>query len=626
MSMLYFAAVAQPRIDWLNNDSDPTRYPKHGTLLKPDEKRDFADRWSSGATKLDAVLDHADMVYVGEDTPPDAVLGSVTDAFIDSRSNLIVVGAANLRRPEVRRMAQELERQQVKWGVSLMTTLNKGTGRKTVPHIGLTRDPVWGPEGSYLEVCSTELPAFRNWVRDNYIADPTMYVPAPTRERYAKTAQQDELDIAKLRDARARRAAYGPSRDLDSVVVGASNSLDSDHLHFSRLPTTKMAETPQQPQQTPPPATPAPVAPPVDAQPKPVSPAQTIQKPREYTGERIAADIERLRKNPNAEQRRIGLTELRTKAMAEARALGDDAFEEAAIHTSQIRKELEKMEKETERVLTEQQQQGLLSSDALQMFKQAAAKRNDPDSSLYVEVVRASVEGYVAAEAKRIENQREYEARLKKEEEMNAQLAAFEKQKKELEERAAKFEQELAVRASNYQKELDAKDAKLKEQEERMSKISPLLAGAAQSAGLSQAAAAKASPAEAEKLVQTAASNVKPSGTRAQQQEEEDDDDVTVSAANVARAIENFGQYADPREKKKRSREFLQPEDFRTRLEHARRSRAATMQAVQMEKVSERVIYDIADGKPVRDGEYMAQLTPLNKLSKYGFGDWRPSQ
>ena len=202
---LYFEAVMQPRIQWAGTDTDPERYNRIvkgmvPTLLTPDDKRALATRLSEGPERLPTVIDHADMQWAGEKTPNEAIVGHVTDLFVDQKNQFLGTSQCDLRLPGVQAVYEDLLHstrhptdESRRQGVSLMTYVYKdpitGGGseryqlRKELEHLGITRDPAWRKEGSWVTHFSTNREQFERYLIER-LQQPGLFIAPGTLRRY----------------------------------------------------------------------------------------------------------------------------------------------------------------------------------------------------------------------------------------------------------------------------------------------------------------------------------------------------------------------------------------------------------------------------------------------------------
>lgn len=247
----YLMTRAQPYIAWALNDRDPARYKKdsNGTLLLLEEKKAIADQWSApGASRrTPVVMEHADMRYVTDVTPPSAIVGYISGGLVGPDRSLYAILEVDRTHPVVRNVLDDLYSQRRKWGVSLMTRVF-ADGTKEIEHIGLTTDPAFGPEGSWAYEFALQAPPFRQAIRNRYLPV-AIHVPESLRTALRKTEESDRQYIAMMRDARFN---HGPvDRQLQSqnpahtsVLVMASNSVLSDATAPPQQQAQESAATP----------------------------------------------------------------------------------------------------------------------------------------------------------------------------------------------------------------------------------------------------------------------------------------------------------------------------------------------------------------------------------------------
>jgi hypothetical protein len=268
---LYVTTVMQPTLKWAYNDKEPENY--KGTLFTPDEKKAFADDWSSGKLKLPYVYEHAGMKGA-EETPDDKIIGHTIGAMVDGDYNLIGLGELDLSRPEVKRMYEDIELSRVdpnpaekrpwQWGSSLYTLLYPD-GHKEVRHVGATKNPAFGDDGSWHKDYGVEAPTFRDRIRKNYLSDPRMYVPASLRERFKDSESTDPqaiLELRKRKEEAAMAIKTATPKSISKKNIGGQSFplavLASDTLPGEEIQEAKIAEESEKSISVPPPSQPAP--------------------------------------------------------------------------------------------------------------------------------------------------------------------------------------------------------------------------------------------------------------------------------------------------------------------------------------------------------------------------------
>lgn len=187
---LYFVGVAQP------GDQRSSKPGYAGSLLRPAEKRYAADRLSAvGADPARAcplVIDHAGLSAPGQTLAADKRIGHVTDVLVDDAQNVLAVGEIYGSRPESRALLENIQRGG-KWGLSFFTEFEQDPATLDVhniklSHLGVTMDPAWGAEGSWIYEVTDNKAALDRVLRERYLARKDVYASEATRARYVPAA------------------------------------------------------------------------------------------------------------------------------------------------------------------------------------------------------------------------------------------------------------------------------------------------------------------------------------------------------------------------------------------------------------------------------------------------------
>ena len=234
---LYLTSVMQPTLSWAYNDRDPEFYNKtrgdhEQTLLTPSDKEALAERLSSGPEHLPVVLEHANM-RTADSTPEHAIVGHVSDMFVDARQNFIGCAECDFSHPAVKRIYDDLEysRQNPtdkrrRWGVSQMTYVY-ADGRRRLEHLGLTQNPAFGQEGSWIKVYGRKKEAYEQKIKSDYLEDVGMYIPRNTQAKYEKTYGKVNRP-GYFRPLMAVRASLdGTEQESPQILVSPSISYES---------------------------------------------------------------------------------------------------------------------------------------------------------------------------------------------------------------------------------------------------------------------------------------------------------------------------------------------------------------------------------------------------------------
>lgn len=195
---MFFIGAAQPHMAQVDGPADAT------TMLIHTERQAFCDKLASGEhPDVDIVVDHAGGekgmadVKRWQDVQGGAFkvesqkrIGRLHEAFMDEHKNLHVVGELFYNRPETRAIIEGINKKEgagkEDWGLSLCTDLGRTFGHahnKHVSHIGITRNPDYGEEGTWLHEGTQSSAKLDDLLRE-YTARPGYYFAEATRRRY----------------------------------------------------------------------------------------------------------------------------------------------------------------------------------------------------------------------------------------------------------------------------------------------------------------------------------------------------------------------------------------------------------------------------------------------------------
>lgn len=221
------------------------------------ERIAFVDALGDGtAGFLPLCIDHAG----GDQHPPDPargdmtpfevpgslVTGRVVHAAVRQNGQLLIIGEMFFERPESRQIIADIEAGHY-WGVSLCTNLTMDADMTTVyskrvTHIGVTKDPEFGAENTWIHLAATNWPAFYRELATNFIAkEPNMYMSAGLR---AMVAPYLSPRIG-VQAAASRHSASKPAVRL------ATQAPAGPVLHFSKHRQTPTTTTKMDQQQQP---------------------------------------------------------------------------------------------------------------------------------------------------------------------------------------------------------------------------------------------------------------------------------------------------------------------------------------------------------------------------------------
>lgn len=188
---LLFVGTAQPR--W-----PPAEQPTYaGSMLRPVEKehvvRLLSELGERGETACPLVIDHAGLKGPNEKLDPSKKIGHVTDLMVDEKSNVVAVGEIYGDRPEAHALFGSM-RAGKNWGLSFFTDMetDAATGdvkRLRLSHLGVTTDPAWAQEGTWIHTYSDKREPFKRALRERYLSRPGWQVSDVTRRRYGLDSQ-----------------------------------------------------------------------------------------------------------------------------------------------------------------------------------------------------------------------------------------------------------------------------------------------------------------------------------------------------------------------------------------------------------------------------------------------------
>jgi hypothetical protein len=153
--------------------------------------------------------------------------------MVRGKGDLLIIGESFYDRPETQRILDDLEaRADPPWGLSLCTNMDylEEEGlvlSKKITHVGVTRNPEFGPENTYIHYWSRDWRAIDRELQRFMEREPDLYVPAPTRERLQARALAWEAAAAKpqlpvLHTTMATRDATSDSTSHLLLPTGAA--------------------------------------------------------------------------------------------------------------------------------------------------------------------------------------------------------------------------------------------------------------------------------------------------------------------------------------------------------------------------------------------------------------------
>lgn len=191
-------------------------------MLTLSERINFVDELANGTIAfLPLCIDHAggDQVPAPAsastdrtpfEVPGALVIGRTVHGLVRHNGQLLTVGEIFYERPESRQLIEGIQAGE-RWGVSLCTNLVMDRAQTTVlskrvTHIGITRDPEFGDENTWIHLAAMSWPAFYEKLATDFVAkEPNMYMSARLRELVAPHV------------AAARRAAAASRQQVQQV-------------------------------------------------------------------------------------------------------------------------------------------------------------------------------------------------------------------------------------------------------------------------------------------------------------------------------------------------------------------------------------------------------------------------
>ena len=167
---LCFIGCAQPA--W-----EPTEDPAYrGSVLTRAQKLAIARNYTF-SNPLPLCIDHAEGAGAGFVVPDDKVIGFVTGILVDRNDNWLITGYIDGKRRELDGIIGDIQFKRRQWGLSAYTRFNYENERedsiipesKRITHVGVTLNPAFADDGSWIFECSTNPEAIARVVRDREI-------------------------------------------------------------------------------------------------------------------------------------------------------------------------------------------------------------------------------------------------------------------------------------------------------------------------------------------------------------------------------------------------------------------------------------------------------------------------
>lgn len=266
-----------------------------GTVLTRGEKLAFINAYTF-AHPIPLCIDHAGGNSPHFEVPPDRVIGFVTGALVDHEDNCLITGYVDQKRPEMRQIIADMMVHRKKWGLSAYTRFEYENerrdtvrpGSKRITHVGVTLNPDFAEEDSYIFEYSTNPTAIARVVREREIQQRCGLANAECLEAWgvAPNVVRHVLSVLEANisqpDGRPNATALPPVPEYPVSIMASSTSGSSNTIQQPTAPLSPLAQNTalskpavdamegvtntgalpaqQQQQQQPPPSPPGPVA------------------------------------------------------------------------------------------------------------------------------------------------------------------------------------------------------------------------------------------------------------------------------------------------------------------------------------------------------------------------------
>lgn len=215
----------------------PERDPNYrGSVLTRQQKLKMA-RCYTFAYPVPLCIDHADGATPDFVIPPEKVIGFATGILIDRDDNALMTGYIDKDRPEAKKLIADMQLYKKKWGLSAYTRFLYENERKDtivpdsklITHVGVTLDPAFAEEGSWIFEWSTNPQAIARIVREREIQKMGCLANEELMDAcgVASNVKQHVVSILEtnitLPDARPTERALPPEPDYSDAPPMASN-------------------------------------------------------------------------------------------------------------------------------------------------------------------------------------------------------------------------------------------------------------------------------------------------------------------------------------------------------------------------------------------------------------------
>jgi Skp family chaperone for outer membrane proteins len=235
---MYHIGTIQPHLPDADRPRDKTAYPTIG------EAHEWADEIAERKTGLiPLTIDHAggerpDAPLNAQgmfEVPPELQIGRVVDAVVRSNGDLLTISELFYDRPETHAIIDDLNAGR-EWGLSACTNLKvlEDEGRvlsKRFTHLGVTRNPEFGPENSWIHYAHTSWEGLDDTLQALMDREPDLYVPAATR--------------ARLRERQTRRGVRNVTTVATATTAAHPPSDQTGHLSRTAAPALALVSRPQ---------------------------------------------------------------------------------------------------------------------------------------------------------------------------------------------------------------------------------------------------------------------------------------------------------------------------------------------------------------------------------------------
>lgn len=146
-----------------------------GTMFTPAERRKMVSAFVPGQPEM--IMGHGGGVSHGFKPSPEQIVGKPTGMFLDKEGAIRCTGKVYASRPEAVALLEGIRDRGERWGLSAWTDFylndtnppSVDQESKRMTHIGLTQNPAFGEEGTWIHVYSDNKEAIKRMMRDEYL-------------------------------------------------------------------------------------------------------------------------------------------------------------------------------------------------------------------------------------------------------------------------------------------------------------------------------------------------------------------------------------------------------------------------------------------------------------------------